>query len=81
MNEAETGAEHIHPALKAAGWGIVEAKAEEQKLSRDERKALIKERRKTTSQKSQPSSALYNLKDDIGEKTTGSPNTPKSARG
>src|SRR5882757_771631 len=25
MNEAETRAEHIDPALKAAGWGVVEA--------------------------------------------------------
>jgi type I restriction enzyme R subunit len=24
MNEAETRAEHIDPALKAAGWGFVE---------------------------------------------------------
>ena len=24
MNEAETRAEHIDPALKEAGWGIVE---------------------------------------------------------
>ena len=24
MNEAETRAEHIDPALKAAGWGAVE---------------------------------------------------------
>ena len=24
MNEAETHAEHIDPALKAAGWGVVE---------------------------------------------------------
>ena len=24
MNEAETRAEHIDPALKAAGWGIVD---------------------------------------------------------
>ena len=24
MNEAETRAEHIPPALKAAGWGVVE---------------------------------------------------------
>ncbi len=24
MNEAETRAEHIDPALKAAGWGVVE---------------------------------------------------------
>jgi hypothetical protein len=22
MNEPETRAEHIHPALKAAGWGL-----------------------------------------------------------
>src|SRR5687767_2917525 len=25
MNEAETRAEHIDPALKAAGWGVIEA--------------------------------------------------------
>ncbi|MDD1617611.1 MAG: type I restriction enzyme HsdR N-terminal domain-containing protein, partial [Methylococcaceae bacterium] len=25
MNEAETRADHIDPALKAAGWGVVEA--------------------------------------------------------
>ena len=24
MNETETRAEHIDPALKAAGWGVVE---------------------------------------------------------
>ena len=24
MNEAETRAEHIDPALKATGWGVVE---------------------------------------------------------
>jgi Holliday junction resolvasome RuvABC endonuclease subunit len=24
MNEAETRAEHIDPALKAVGWGVVE---------------------------------------------------------
>ncbi len=24
MNEAETRAEHIDPALKTAGWGVVE---------------------------------------------------------
>ena len=24
MNEAETRAEHIDPALKVAGWGVVE---------------------------------------------------------
>jgi type I restriction enzyme, R subunit len=23
MNEAETRAEHVDPALKAAGWGVV----------------------------------------------------------
>ena len=27
MNEAETRAEHIAPALKAAGWGVVEGSA------------------------------------------------------
>lgn len=27
MNEAETRAEHIDPALKAAGWGMVDAAA------------------------------------------------------
>ena len=25
MNEAETRAEHIDPALKAAGWGVVKS--------------------------------------------------------
>ena len=25
LNEAETRAEHIDPALKAAGWGVVES--------------------------------------------------------
>ncbi|MEO7742192.1 MAG: hypothetical protein ABIR98_04585 [Usitatibacter sp.] len=34
MNEAETRAEHIDPALKAAGWGVVEG-------SRVRREALI----------------------------------------
>jgi type I restriction enzyme R subunit len=24
MNEAETRAEHVDPALRAAGWGVVE---------------------------------------------------------
>ena len=24
MNESETRAEHVDPALKAAGWGVVE---------------------------------------------------------
>lgn len=27
MNEAETRAEHIDPALKAAGWGVVDGGA------------------------------------------------------
>ncbi|MCW5787311.1 MAG: hypothetical protein KIT49_07430 [Nitrospira sp.] len=27
MNEAETRAEHIDPALKAAGWGVVKEAA------------------------------------------------------
>ena len=31
MNEAETRAEHIDPALKAAGWGVVEGS----KISRE----------------------------------------------
>lgn len=26
MNEAETRAEHIDPALKAAGWGVVDGR-------------------------------------------------------
>lgn len=26
MNEAETRAEHIDPALKAAGWGVVQGR-------------------------------------------------------
>ncbi len=26
MNEAETRAEHIDPALKAAGWGVVKSR-------------------------------------------------------
>ncbi len=26
MNEAETRAEHIDPALKAAGWGVAEGR-------------------------------------------------------
>lgn len=28
MNEAETRAEHMDPALKAAGWGVVEGVAQ-----------------------------------------------------
>src|SRR6267143_1649334 len=33
MNEAETRAEHIDPALAAAGWGVVEAKAWDEELT------------------------------------------------
>jgi arylsulfatase A-like enzyme len=45
----------------------VELTAEEQKLPRRERKALIKERSKAASQKSGPTAALYNLSNDLGE--------------
>jgi type I restriction enzyme, R subunit len=37
MNEAETRAEHIDPALKAAGWGVVEGS----KILREYWKAII----------------------------------------
>ena len=33
MNEAETRAEYIDPALKAAGWGVVEGKAWNENLT------------------------------------------------
>ncbi len=33
MNEAETRADHIDPALKAAGWGVVEGS----KISMDQK--------------------------------------------
>jgi len=33
MNEAETRAEHIDPALKAAGWGVVEEELGQEKLT------------------------------------------------
>ncbi len=33
MNEAETRTEHIDPALKAAGWGVVQAENYEGKLA------------------------------------------------
>ena len=33
MNEAETRAEHIYPALAAAGWGVVEGKAWDKPLT------------------------------------------------
>lgn len=45
----------------------VELTAEEQKLPRKERNAIIKERRKPASPKQESSAALYNLKDDLGE--------------
>ena len=45
----------------------VELTAEEQKLPRKERKALIKERGKAAAQKRGPTAALYNLTNDIGE--------------
>ncbi len=45
----------------------VELTAEEQKLPRRERKALIKEREKAAAQKRGPTAALYNLTNDIGE--------------
>ncbi|TWU44802.1 Arylsulfatase [Rubripirellula tenax] len=45
----------------------VELTAEELKLPRKERNAIIKERRKGTSPKQESSAALYNLKDDLGE--------------
>ena len=45
----------------------VELTAEELKLPRRKRKALIKERRKAAAQKRRPTAALYNLTNDIGE--------------
>mgnify|MGYP003136146943 CR=1 FL=1 len=45
----------------------VELAAEEQKLPRRERRALIKERGKASAQKLGPTAALYNLSNDIGE--------------
>ena len=33
MNEAETRAEQIDPALKAAGWGVVEGSLDQNKLT------------------------------------------------
>lgn len=45
----------------------VELTAEEKKLPRAERKTLIKERSNAARQKPAPSSALYHLRDDIGE--------------
>jgi arylsulfatase A len=45
----------------------VELTAEEQNLPRKEQKALIKERSKPTSRKPEPTAALYDLSNDIGE--------------
>lgn len=45
----------------------VELTAEEQKLPRKKRNAIVKERRKAASPKQASSAALYNLKDDLGE--------------
>jgi len=45
----------------------VELTAEELKLPRRKRKALIKERAKAAAQKQGPTAALYNLTNDIGE--------------
>lgn len=45
----------------------IELTAEERKLPRKERKALIKKRSKATSRKREPAEALYNLREDIGE--------------
>jgi len=41
MNEAETRAEHIDPALAAAGWGVVEGSRirREYPITRDASKA------------------------------------------
>lgn len=33
MNEAETRAEHIDPALTAAGWGVIEGSAVRPRVS------------------------------------------------
>ena len=55
------------PSDKKGSKVEVELTAEEQKLPRKERKALIKERSKAASQKPAPTAALYNLSDDIGE--------------
>ena len=52
---------------KDASKPEIELTAEEQKLPRKERKALLKERSKAPSQKSGPTTALYKLSDDVGE--------------
>lgn len=55
------------PSDKRGSKVEVELTAEEQKLPRKERKALIKERSKAASPKRGPTAALYNLTNDIGE--------------
>jgi len=55
------------PSDKKRSKVEVELTAEEQKLPRKERNALIKERSKAATENSEPTSALYNLRDDIGE--------------
>jgi arylsulfatase A len=57
------------PSDKEGSEVEVELTAEEQKLPRKERKALIKVRSKAASQKPEPTAALYNLSDDIGEES------------
>ena len=52
---------------KAALKPEVKLTAEEQKLPRKERKAIIKERSRATIQKKRPTETLYNLTNDIGE--------------
>ena len=55
------------PSDKNGAKSGVELTAEEQKLSRKERNALIKERSKAATEKSGTSAVLYNLSADIGE--------------
>ncbi|MDA1159189.1 MAG: sulfatase [Planctomycetota bacterium] len=58
----------VDDASKKDDTGVeIELTAEEQKLPRKQRKALIKERSKAASQKSGQTAALYNLSDDLGE--------------
>jgi len=55
------------PSGKKASKVEVELTAEEQKLPRKERNALIKERSKAATGKPEPTAALYHLSADIGE--------------
>lgn len=54
MNEAETCAEHIDPALKAAGWGVVEG-------SRIRREVITLGRLQGAGQRAKPEIADYVL--------------------